>query len=57
MTTGPGDGRSLAQGGRGRMRASHNDREQVITALKAARPAPPPVPGLVLVPRRKSRIP
>ena len=36
MTTGPGDGRSLAHGGRGRMRASHDDREQVITALKAA---------------------
>lgn len=36
MTTGPGDRWSLAQGGHGRMRASHDDREQVITALKAA---------------------
>jgi hypothetical protein len=36
MTTEPMDGRSLAGGGCGRMRASHDDREQVITALKAA---------------------
>ena len=33
MTTEPGDGRSLAGGGHGRMRASHDDREQVITVL------------------------
>src|SRR6476660_3169519 len=36
MTTESGDGRSLAGGGHGRLRASHDDREQVITDLKAA---------------------
>ena len=36
MTTEPGDGRSLAGGSHGRMRASHDEREQVITVLKAA---------------------
>jgi len=36
MTTESGDGRSPAGGGHGRMRASHDDREQVITVLKAA---------------------
>jgi hypothetical protein len=35
VTTGPG-GEIAAAGGRGRLRASHADREQVIAALKAA---------------------
>ena len=35
MTTGPGD-EMAAAGGRGRLRASHADREQVISTLKAA---------------------
>ena len=36
MTTGPGDEIAAAAGGRGRLRASHADREQVIGILKAA---------------------
>ena len=36
MTVGPGDEIAAAAGGRGRLRASHADREQVIDALKAA---------------------
>ena len=34
--TGPGDERTARPAGRGRLRASHADREQVIEALKAA---------------------
>ena len=36
MVTGPGDELAAAAAGRGRMRASHADREQVIDTLKAA---------------------
>jgi hypothetical protein len=36
MTSGPGDERALGAAGRGRLRASHADREQVIGTLKAA---------------------
>ena len=35
MVTGPGDELAAAAAGRGRMRASHADREQVIDTLKA----------------------
>ena len=34
--TDPGDQRAAAAGGRGRLRASHADREQVIDLLKVA---------------------
>ena len=36
MTTGPGDQRAARPAARGRLRASHADREQVIGTLKAA---------------------
>ena len=36
MVTGPGDELAAAAAGRGRLRASHADREQVIDTLKAA---------------------
>ena len=36
MTTGPGDQKPGAAGGRGRLRAAHADREHVIDRLKAA---------------------
>jgi hypothetical protein len=36
VVTGPGDEIAAGAGGRGRLRASHADREQVIDVLKAA---------------------
>jgi hypothetical protein len=36
MPTGPGDERAGAAGGRGHLRTSHADREQVIALLKVA---------------------
>jgi len=36
MATGSGDDASLAAGRQGQLRASHDDREQIVTALKAA---------------------
>ena len=36
MVTGPGDELTASAVGRGRLRVSHADREQVIDALKAA---------------------
>jgi len=36
VTTGPGDEKAAAAAGRGHLRASHGDREQVIDTLKAA---------------------
>ena len=36
MATGPGDDLAASAAGRGRLRASHADREQVIGTLKAA---------------------
>ena len=36
MTAGPGDEKAASAAGRGHLRASHADREQVIGTLKAA---------------------